>query len=135
LQSSFIYDKLLISWVNDLPNPELCSQCVEFLIRHENIQWAICAGVHNDQMMLSVRSSAPQAEAGEMLRQVVQKMGGRAGGHDRRAGGFIPLTSTSTNAIEQVQSEFRRRVLKVLQIEETRGRRLVSRGDILKNMM
>ena len=25
LQSSFIYDKLLISWINDLPNPELCS--------------------------------------------------------------------------------------------------------------
>jgi hypothetical protein len=33
-----------------------------------------------------------------------------------------------------VQSEFRRRVLKVLQIEETRGRRLVSRGETLRNM-
>lgn len=135
LQSSFIYDKLLISWVNDLPNPELCSQCVEFLIRHEEIEWAICAGVHGDQMILSVRSSARHAEAGEMLRQVVQKMGGRAGGHDRRAGGVIPLASTSANAIEQVQAEFRRRVLKALQIEEPRGRRLVSRGDILRNMM
>jgi nanoRNase/pAp phosphatase (c-di-AMP/oligoRNAs hydrolase) len=135
LQSSFIYDKLLISWVNDLPNPELCSQCVEFLIRHEEIEWAICAGVHGEQMILSVRSSARHAEAGEMLRQVVQKMGGRAGGHERRAGGFIPLASTSANAIEQVQAEFRRRVLKALQIEETRGRRVVSRGDILKNMM
>jgi nanoRNase/pAp phosphatase (c-di-AMP/oligoRNAs hydrolase) len=135
LQSSFIYDKLLISWVNDLPNPELCSQCVEFLIRHEEIEWAICAGVHGDQMILSVRSSARHAEAGEMLRQVVQKMGGRAGGHERRAGGFIPLASTSGNAIEQVQAEFRRRVLKALQIEETRGRRVVSRGDILRNMM
>ena len=134
LQSSFIYDKLLLSWINDLPNPEMCSQCVEFLIRHEGIQWAICAGVHNDQMMLSVRSSAPHAEAGEILRQVVQKMGGRAGGHDRRAGGLIPLTSLSPSAIEQVQSEFRRRVLKALQIEETRGRRIVSRGDMLRNM-
>ena len=85
-------------------------------------------------MMLSVRTNAPHAEAGEMLRQVVQKMGGRAGGHDRRAGGFIPLASTSTDAIEQVQSEFRRRILKVLQIEETRGRRLVSRGEMLRNM-
>ena len=135
LQSSFIYDKLLISWVNDLPNPELCSQCVEFLIRHEEIEWAICAGVHGDEMILSVRSSARHAEAGEMLRQVVQKMGGRAGGHERRAGGFIPLASTSANAIEQVQAEFRKRVLKALQIEETRGRRVVSRGDILRNMM
>src|SRR5206468_2014806 len=56
LQSSFIYDKLLISWINDLSNPELCSQCVEFLIRHEGIQWAICAGVHDHQLTLSVRT-------------------------------------------------------------------------------
>jgi nanoRNase/pAp phosphatase (c-di-AMP/oligoRNAs hydrolase) len=134
LQSSFIYDKLLISWINDLPNPELCSQCVEFLIRHEEIQWAICAGVHNGQLVLSVRTNTPRAQAGEILRHVVQKMGGRAGGHDRRAGGFLPLPSTSPSAIEQVQSEFRRRILKVLQIEETRGRRLVSRGEMLRNM-
>jgi nanoRNase/pAp phosphatase (c-di-AMP/oligoRNAs hydrolase) len=135
LQSSFIYEKLLISWINDLPNPELCSQCVEFLIRHEEIQWAICAGVHDNQLVLSVRTQIPRAHAGEILRQVVQKMGGRAGGHDRRAGGFIPLSSMSPSAIEQVQSEFRRRMLKILQIEETRGRRLVSRGEMMRNIL
>jgi nanoRNase/pAp phosphatase (c-di-AMP/oligoRNAs hydrolase) len=134
LQSSFIYDKLLISWINDLPNPELCSQCVEFLIRHEGIRWAICAGVHEDRLVLSLRTNAPRAQGGDMLQNVVQKMGGRAGGHDRRAGGYIPLASTSPTAIEQVQSEFRRRVLKSLQIDETRGRRLVSRGEMLRNM-
>lgn len=134
LQSSFIYDKLLISWINDLDNPELCSQCVEFLIRHEGLRWAVCAGVNDDRLVLSVRSNVPRAHAGQILSHVVQRMGGRAGGHDRRAGGFIPLPSTSPSAIEQVQSEFRRRVLKVLQIEETRGRRLVSRGEMLRNM-
>ncbi len=134
LQSSFIYDKLLISWVNDLSNPELCSQCVEFLIRHEGIRWAICAGVHDNRLVLSVRTNVAQAQAGEILGGVVQKMGGKAGGHDRRAGGFIPLASTSSTAVEQVQSEFRRRVLKTLQVEETRGRRLVSRGEMLKNL-
>jgi nanoRNase/pAp phosphatase (c-di-AMP/oligoRNAs hydrolase) len=135
LQSSFIYDKLLISWISDLPNPELCSQCVEFLIRHEGIQWAICAGVHEGQMVLSMRTNQPRAHAGEILRNVVQKMDGRAGGHDRRAGGFIPLASTSPSAVEQVQSEFRRRILKVLRLEETRGRRLVSRGEMMRKMI
>ena len=134
LQSSFIYDKLLLSWINDLPNPELCSQCVEFLIRHESIRWAICAGIHDDRMVLSLRTNEPRAQAGEILSHVVQKMGGKAGGHDRRAGGFIPLASTSDNAVEQVQSEFRRRMLKALQIEETRGRRLMSRGEMLRNL-
>jgi nanoRNase/pAp phosphatase (c-di-AMP/oligoRNAs hydrolase) len=134
LQSSFIYDNLLISWINDLPTPELCSQSVDFLIRHEGIQWALCAGVHEDQLILSMRTNIPRAQAGEILRQVAQRMGGRAGGHDRRAGGYIRLQSTSASAIDQVQSEFRRRLLKALGIEEQRGRRLVPVREMLQNM-
>jgi nanoRNase/pAp phosphatase (c-di-AMP/oligoRNAs hydrolase) len=134
LQSSFIYGNLLISWVNDLPTPELCSQAVDFLIRHESISWALCAGVYDDQMILSLRTNVPRAQAGEILRQVAGRMGGRAGGHDRRAGGCIPLASISDSAIDQVQSEFRRRLLKALQIEEQRGRRLVPVREMLQNM-
>lgn len=134
LQSSFIYDKLLISWINDLPNPELAAQVVDFLVRHEEIQWAVCAGVSDDQLVLSLRTNQPRAQAGEMLRQVVSRMGGKAGGHDRRAGGFIPLNSTSPSAIEDVQGEFRRRLLRALKIEETRGRRLVPRREMLQNL-
>jgi hypothetical protein len=68
-----------------------------------------------------------------MLRQVVGKLG-RAGGHDRRAGGTIPLPSTAPSAIEQMQAELRRRLLKALHIDECRGQRLVSRKEMLQNL-
>lgn len=136
LQSSFIYDdRLLLSWVNDLAAPELAAQVVDFLVRYENIEWAVCAGVCGDRMILSCRTAHLGAEAGETLRQVVAKLGGKAGGHDRRAGGYIPLASTSASAVEQTQSEFRRRILKSLQIEDSRGRRLVPRKEMLQNMV
>jgi nanoRNase/pAp phosphatase (c-di-AMP/oligoRNAs hydrolase) len=134
LQSSFIYDRLVISWVNEMAQPELAAQVVDFMIRYEEVDWAVCAGVCDDQLILSLRTALPRAQAGEMLRQVVTKMGGRAGGHDRRAGGFIPLPSTSPSAIEQIQSDFRRRLLKALNIEECRGQRLVSRKEMLQNL-
>ncbi len=134
LQSSFLYDRLLISWVNELTQPEFTAQVVDFLVRHENVDWAVCAGIYQDRMLLSVRSNFMHARAGEILRQVCSKLGGRAGGHDRRAGGFIPLPSTSATAIEQIQSEFRRRLLKALGIEDCRGQRLVSRREILQNL-
>jgi nanoRNase/pAp phosphatase (c-di-AMP/oligoRNAs hydrolase) len=133
LQSSFVYDKLLISWVNDLPQPELAAEVVDFLIRFEEIDWALCAGVHKDQLILSLRTTRRGARAGELLRQVVNKMG-KAGGHDRRAGGSIPLASTSTSAIEEIQSELRRRLLKGLHIDECRGQRLVALREILQNL-
>jgi nanoRNase/pAp phosphatase (c-di-AMP/oligoRNAs hydrolase) len=133
LQSSFIYDRLIISWVNELPQQELAAEVVDFLIRFEEVDWAVCAGVFQDKLILSVRTAQRRSKAGEILRQVVGKLG-RAGGHDRRAGGCIPLPSTAPSAIEQLQAELRRRLLKALQIEECRGQRLVSRKDILQNL-
>jgi nanoRNase/pAp phosphatase (c-di-AMP/oligoRNAs hydrolase) len=133
LQSSFLYDRLIISWVNELPQPELASEVVDFLIRFEEVDWAVCAGVYQDKLILSVRTALPRAGAGEMLRQVVDKLG-KAGGHDRRAGGTVYLSSTAPSAIEQVQSELRRRLLKALHIDECRGQRLVPRRELLQNL-
>ena len=133
LQSSFIYDRLIISWVNELAQPELAAEVVDFLIRFEEVDWAVCAGVYQDQLVLSVRSALPQAGAGEMLRQVVGRLG-KAGGHDRRAGGTVYLPSTAPSAVEQMQAELRRRLLKALQIDECRGQRLVSRREMLQNL-
>jgi nanoRNase/pAp phosphatase (c-di-AMP/oligoRNAs hydrolase) len=133
LQSSFIYDRLIISWVNELPQPELAAEVADFLIRFEEVDWAVCAGVFQDKLILSVRASAENAHAGEVLAQVVGKLG-RAGGHDRRAGGTIYLPSTARSAIDEVQGELRRRLLKVLRIDECRGQRLVSRREMLQNL-
>jgi len=133
MQNSFIYDQLIISWVNELPQPELAAEIVDILIRFEKIDWAVCAGVYQDQLVLSVRSTVEDARAGEMLRQVVGRLG-KAGGHDRRAGGVIHLESTTASAIEQVQGELRRRLLKALHIDECRGQRLVPKKEMLQNL-
>lgn len=134
LQSSFIYDRLIISWVNPLPQPEQAAEVVDFMIRFEEVDWAVCAGVYEDQLILSVRSAKQNARSGELLRKVVGDLG-RAGGHDRRAGGCISLTSTSMSAIEDLQSELRRRFLKALKIDEdVRGQRLVPLREMLQNL-
>lgn len=133
LQSSFIYDRLIISWVDDLPQPEQAAEVVDFMIRFEEVDWAVCGGVFGDQLILSVRAARADAKAGEVLRQVVGRLG-RAGGHDRRAGGCITLPSTAASAVEELQGELRRRFLKALKIDDTRGQRLVPLRDMLQNL-
>src|SRR5205823_145241 len=87
----------------DVPIPEQAAEVVDFMIRFEQVDWAVCGGVHNDQLILSVRAAIPDAHAGDVLRQVVGRLG-KAGGHDRRAGGAIKLPSTAPTAIEDIQS-------------------------------
>lgn len=133
MQSSFIYDRLIISWVNDLAQPEQAAEVADFLIRYDEVDWALCAGVHEDRLVLSLRTTLAQARAGELLRQVVGRMG-KAGGHHRRAGGVILLPSKAPSAIDDVQAELRRRLLKALHIEECRGQRLVALREMLQNL-
>lgn len=132
LQSSFIYDRLIISWVN-LPQPEQAAEVCEFMIRFEEVDWALCVGVFEDRLILSLRSALPDAHSGDILRQIVGKYG-KAGGHDRRAGGAIKLTSTAPSFIEELQGELRRRTLKALKIEDCRGQRLVPLREMLQNL-
>lgn len=133
LQSSFIYDRLVVSWVNPLPQPEQAAEVAEFMIRFEEVDWAVCGGVYEDKLILSARTAKPNGKAGEVLRKVVGDLG-RAGGHDRRAGGCIPLPSASPSAIDDLQAELRRRLLKVLRIEDVRGQRLVPLREMLQNL-
>ena len=134
LQSSFIYDRLIISWVNELPQPELAAEVVDFLIRFEEDRLGgLCRRLRGQADPVGADGACRTAGPVRCCRQVVGKLG-RAGGHDRRAGGIIPLPSTSASAVEQMQGELRRRLLKALHIDECRGQRLVSRREMLQNL-
>lgn len=133
LQQSFIYDKLIVCWMGELEQPDLTAELAEFLLRFEEVRWAFCGGVYDKQFLISFRSSLPRARAGEMLAEVVGELGS-AGGHDKRAGGSIPLTSTAASAIDDLQAQLRRRLLEVLDIDERRGERLVSKKAILEGL-
>jgi nanoRNase/pAp phosphatase (c-di-AMP/oligoRNAs hydrolase) len=122
-----------LSWVDNVGQVEHVSEVCDFLVRFDQVDWAVCGGVCGDKMVLSVRTMLPQAEAGEVLRRVVGDLG-RAGGHDRRAGGCIPLISTAPSAIDDLQSEIRRRLLRVLDIDDCRGRRLMPLREMLHNL-
>jgi nanoRNase/pAp phosphatase (c-di-AMP/oligoRNAs hydrolase) len=133
LQSSFIYDRLITSWVDDLPQPEAAAEVVDFMIRFEKVDWAVCGGVCGDKLILSVRAAIEHAGAGELLRKVVGNLG-QAGGHERRAGGCIKLSSTAPSAVDELKAELRRRFLKVFKIDDTRGQRLVPLREMLENL-
>jgi nanoRNase/pAp phosphatase (c-di-AMP/oligoRNAs hydrolase) len=134
MQSSFVYDRLMLCWVNEMASPEHAAEVCDFMMRFEQVDWVLVGGIYRNRLILSVRTITPNAHAGQMLQQVVGRMG-RAGGHDRRAGGCVPLTSTAPSAIEDLQAELRRRFLRALRIgEETRGRRLMPLREMLQNL-
>ena len=133
LQSSFIYNRIIISWVANLPQPEQAAEVVDFMVRFDKVDWALCGGVCGDKLILSLRTSLHGVQAGDLLRQVVGRLG-KAGGHDRRAGGFVQVPPDLSGGVEAVQTELRRRILLTLGCQNARGQRLVPLREMLQRI-
>ncbi len=104
MANAMVHDHLIFTWVNPLAQPEQAAEVVDFLIRYENIDWAICAGVHGNKLILSARAVRANARAGERLREAVLGLG-TAGGHERRAGGCIMLEDLTPEKLQTLREE------------------------------
>ena len=76
-----------------------------------------------DLMKLSVRVSQLGGHSGDVLRTVVDGLG-TAGGHDRRAGGAIPIADASSAAVDALLRDVRARFLASLKVDDP-GQRLL----------
>jgi nanoRNase/pAp phosphatase (c-di-AMP/oligoRNAs hydrolase) len=124
LTNAFLYKDVIMSWCGTVPQPDIIAELADFFIRFEQVRWAVCLGLFENLLKISVRASQMGAHCGEILRDTINGLG-TAGGHDRRAGGAIPLDQTSPEAIDRVLHDFRRRLLSRLGVSEQQGCPLV----------
>jgi nanoRNase/pAp phosphatase (c-di-AMP/oligoRNAs hydrolase) len=69
---------------------EVVAEVADFLAAMERITWCLVSGRHDGQMVLSLRSTLPQARAERVMRRMLGRAG-KGGGHGMIAGGVIPL--------------------------------------------
>lgn len=107
LRSMMIKSKILVSALGTVEREDLIPQVADFLMQFEEIEWVVCAGVFEGQVILSVRNVGYVKSAGEVVKRVVQGIG-FGGGHRTMAKGFIPLetwkqkfSSTSSQNIKE----------------------------------
>ena len=89
LQSSRLYNGVVISSLGSMDYPELAAELADLLFRMEESRWVICAGIYEEDLILSVRTRSRQPTAGQLVRAIVGE-DGTAGGHGTIAGGRFP---------------------------------------------
>jgi len=124
LSNAFLYRDVVVSWCGVVGQPDIIAELADFFVRFEEVNWALTVGLFGKTLKLSVRVSRLGGHSGEVLREVVDGMG-TAGGHDKRAGGAVPLTDARPEAIEDALATIRHRLLTRLGIDEQQGRRLL----------
>ena len=124
LANAFLYGELLVCWCGEVPQPDIIAELADFFIRLDDAHWVVAIGRFQDQIRLSARTDSLGARSGEVLRAVVDGLG-TAGGHDKRAGGAIPLVDDSPEAIDGLLRLLRHRLLEHLRVVDRPGRRLL----------
>jgi nanoRNase/pAp phosphatase (c-di-AMP/oligoRNAs hydrolase) len=130
LANAFLYRDVVVSWCGSVTQPDIVAELADFFVRFDQVNWALAVGVFENLMKISLRVSQLGGHSGEMLRDVVEGLG-TAGGHDKRAGGAIPLPDTRPETIDSLLKTIRRRLLAELQIDEQQGRRLLEACPVI----
>jgi len=131
LANAFLYRDVVVSWCGTVTQPDIIAEVADFFVRFDQVNWALSVGLFERMLKLSVRVSQLGGHSGEVLRDVVEGLG-TAGGHDKRAGGAIPLADTSPATIDNLLRTIRRRLLAALGVPEEQGRRLLEASPVIQ---
>jgi nanoRNase/pAp phosphatase (c-di-AMP/oligoRNAs hydrolase) len=128
LANAFLYRDLIVSWCGAVSQPDLIAEVADFFIRFDRVNWVLAAGSFEGTMKLSLRAGELGGRAGVVLHRVVESLdrGGNAGGHDRRAGGAIPLSGQGGETTDDLLKAIRGGLLAELEIDEQHGHRLLN---------
>ncbi len=104
LHQAYVYKNAVVSYIGEINEPDFVPIVADLLIRCERISWSFVLGRFKNKMVVSLRTTKKDADAGNFLRQLIGKRG-TAGGHDMIAGGQIPCTRLSEGGCETLQKE------------------------------
>jgi nanoRNase/pAp phosphatase (c-di-AMP/oligoRNAs hydrolase) len=130
LANAFVYGDVIVSYCGVVPQPDIIAELADFFIRFDQVDWALAIGVAGDLLKMSLRSDHIGAHCGEVLREMVDGLGS-AGGHDKRAGGAIPLPDHAPQSVERLLRIVRQRFLARLRLDEAHGRRLLATSPVV----
>ena len=110
LERTYLYHDVVICSLGPMDWPDLAAEMADFLLRWEGASWVVCLGLFDDSIIVSVRTTDLDGDAGLVVQEVVSGLG-TGGGHGLMAGGRVPLDGESpTGMIRRLRRRFLRRL-------------------------
>ena len=112
MENAMAYGRVAWSHLDHVSQPEFVAETADLLLRAERITWSFCTAWHKDQLLVSIRSSQRGAKCGQLIKRVIRKGEGAAGGHHSMAAGYMDLTGRSPEEREARRLELVRSLLR-----------------------
>ncbi|MFO7729166.1 MAG: DHH family phosphoesterase [Spirochaetia bacterium] len=100
LNNAFVHGNIIVAHLTTIWHPEIVAEMADFFLKHERIGAVLCTGCYKQSLILSIRTVGSRKNAGELIKQLPLNPD-HVGGHDRTAGGFLPLQGKSDEEIQR----------------------------------
>lgn len=120
--------------------PDVVAEVAERFLYLEGTRWTLAFGTFEGDLYYSVRTTDRRANAGKLIRQVIEPRGGSAGGHGTMAGARLPARDLKPAALKKLSAAVVRDFLSafgvkgrgVKRIEPSTPRRSRRSGTVIK---
>lgn len=102
LDHARIYGRAVVADMQQVAFPELVAEMADFLMKLEGVEAVLTFGDYSRDLVLSVRTSSQDKNAGEMVKRLVSGIGA-GGGHCLVAGGKISPPPDDPDAIQALE--------------------------------
>jgi nanoRNase/pAp phosphatase (c-di-AMP/oligoRNAs hydrolase) len=98
LERAEVYQGAVVMPLGKLYAPDMVAEVAERFLALEGVRWSLAWGEYQGDLYYSVRTSERRANAGKVIREVIERRGGSAGGHGAMAGARLTLQGRSAAA-------------------------------------
>jgi len=88
--------------LGELYAPDMVAEVAERFLYLEGMRWSLAFGSFEGDLYYSVRTTNRRANAGKLIREVIEPHGGSAGGHGTMAGARLPTRGLSAAAVKRL---------------------------------
>ena len=124
LEEACVCGRCIYSTLGAVDNPDMVGEVADLLLRHEQTDWSLCWGYHNDRALLSLRAASAEQRADAVIRRIVARRGS-GGGHPTMAGGQIPLPQDGPSRRKRLDRLIRNRYLQATGNSRSPARKLI----------
>jgi nanoRNase/pAp phosphatase (c-di-AMP/oligoRNAs hydrolase) len=124
IDNAVFSENALASHLDAIDSLEQPAVMADFLLRFNQVQWALVTAVTDGKVVLSLRTSVPKASAADVMRRLLAHLG-EGGGHRTKAGGFVRLSTGSAAEVEALRKKLWGRYLRAVGLKAGRGQRLI----------
>lgn len=115
--------------LGEVYTPDMVAEIAERMIALDGMKWSLAYGSYGDQLFLSIRCNDRRMNAGRLIREICEDLGGSSGGHGSMAGARLPFTGSASQR-EKLKRSLLRRFLVEFGVGDSKGTPLLEHDHL-----